>query len=298
MGTRTWRQRDLPPYLFLTPAVILMLVFVYIPIVENFRSSLYRWSSFTPNWHFVGLGNYERLLADSLFWQSILNNVRYALISVGCQVAVALLLAAVLESALFSRPLAGFFRTSLFLPSVLAVTIVGVTWQALYRPDTGLINQALSSMGLERLTRAWLGEETTAMFSIIGVSQWQWVGYTAVLFVVAIRAIPRDLYEAARIDGASAVQQFLHVTVPGVRETTLVLATITVIGAFRVFDIVWVMTAGGPNHASEVLGSYLYRTAFRDDEMGYASTIASMVFVITSALTVIQLRLGRTGKEA
>lgn len=286
------------PYLFLTPAVVVMLVFVYIPVFESFRYSLYRWNSFSPDWEWVGLQNYAQLLPDPLFWASIRNNLWYAVISVGFQVVLALILAAILEAGIVSRKLSTFFRTTLFLPAVLAITVVGVTWQMLYQPQTGLINQVLTSVGLGSLARAWLGEEHTALFSVIGVSQWQWVGYTVVLFVVAIRNLPRELYEAARIDGASVWQQFLHITVPGVRETTLVLLTITVVGAFKVFDIVWVMTAGGPNHASEVLGSFLYRTAFRDDQMGYASTISSMLFLITFALTVIQLRVGRTGKDA
>ena len=298
MVGQKWRQGVLAPYVFLAPAVVLMLVFVYIPIVESFRYSLYDWNSFTPEWEWVGLGNYEKLLQDQLLWKSILNNIWYAVISVAIQVFFALVLAAMLESGAISRRLATFFRTAIFLPAVLAVTIVGITWQMLFRPDTGLINQLLTTIGLPSLARAWLGEESTAMFAIIGVSQWQWLGYTMILFIVAIRGTPRDLYEAARIDGANAIQQFWHVTVPSVRETTLVLATITVIGAFMVFDIVWVMTAGGPNHASEVLGSYLYRTAFRDDAMGYASTIASMLFLITLSLTFVQLRLGRTGKDA
>jgi raffinose/stachyose/melibiose transport system permease protein len=147
------------------------------------------------------------------------------------------------------------------------------------------------------MTHTWLGEEDTAMYAVIMVSQWQWVGYVMILFLVAIQAIPEELFESARIDGASGWQQFFHITVPMVRETTLVMTTITVIGAFKVFDIVWVMTAGGPNHASEVLGNYLYRVGFRNDEMGYASALASLLFVITFALTFVQLRLGRSGKE-
>ena len=118
-----------------------------------------------------------------------------------------------------------------------------------------------------------------------------------ILFIVAIQAIPEELYEAARIDGANRIQQFFRITVPLVRETTLVWTTITVIGAFKVFDIVWVMTAGGPNHASEVLGNYLYRVGFRNDEMGYAAAIASLLFIITFLLTFIQLRIGRSGEE-
>jgi raffinose/stachyose/melibiose transport system permease protein len=118
-----------------------------------------------------------------------------------------------------------------------------------------------------------------------------------VLFIVAIQAIPEELYESARMDGASPLQQFLAVTVPLVRETVLVLTTVTVIGAFKVFDIIWVMTAGGPNNSTHTLGSYLYRVGFRNDEMGYASAIASLLFVITFVLTIVQLRIGRSGEE-
>jgi raffinose/stachyose/melibiose transport system permease protein len=147
------------------------------------------------------------------------------------------------------------------------------------------------------LTRTWLGEEGTAIYSIIAVSQWQWVGYCMVLFIVAIQAIPEELYESARIDGASPLQQFVTITVPLVRETILVLTTVTVIGGFKVFDIIWVMTAGGPNNSSHTLGSYLYRVGFRNDEMGYASAIASLLFVITFVLTIVQLKIGRSGEE-
>ncbi|MCC6312438.1 MAG: sugar ABC transporter permease [Thermomicrobiales bacterium] len=294
MGRRT----NLAPYLFLLPAVVLMLVFVYIPVIESFRFSLFKWNSFSPEWTWVGLGNYRKLLPDPIFWQSIGNNIWYAIISVAIQVFLALMLAALLESHAVGRRLSTFFRTSLFLPAVLAITIVGVTWQMLYRPDTGLINQVLHVVGLDSWTRAWLGEERTAIFSVIAVSQWQSLGYLMVLLIVAIRAVPRELYEAARIDGAGIWRQFRDVTVPGVRETTLVLVIITVVGAFKVFDVVWVMTAGGPNHASEVLGTFLYRTAFRDDEMGYASAIATMLFFITFALAAVQLWAGRSGKDA
>jgi raffinose/stachyose/melibiose transport system permease protein len=119
-----------------------------------------------------------------------------------------------------------------------------------------------------------------------------------ILYIVAIQALPEELYEEARIDGASGIQQFFNITVPMVRETILVLLTITVIGGFKVFDIVWVMTAGGPNNASNTLGGYLYRVGFRNDEMGYASALATVLFLITFALTFIQLRIGRTGEES
>lgn len=291
-------RKQLLPYLLLLPAVAVMLLFVYVPVVENIYYSLFRWSSIDPSMKFVGFANYLRIFSDKIIPIALRNNVLYALISVVFQVGLSLVLAAILESKIIRPRWGATFRNTLFLPSVLAVTVVGLTWQLIFSPNSGLLNQVLRGIGLDSLTHAWLGEESTAIFSIIGVSQWQWVGYCMILFIVAIQAIPEELYEAARIDGASGIQQFFNITVPMVRETILVLTTITIIGGFKVFDIVWVMTAGGPNNSSNTLGGYLYRVGFRNDEMGYASALATLLFLITFALTFIQLRIGRTGKEA
>ncbi|HWS23861.1 MAG TPA: sugar ABC transporter permease [Anaerolineales bacterium] len=289
--------RSATPYLFLLPAIAVMSIFVYLPILENFYYSLFRWSAIDPEMHFLGLGNYIRMFSDKYIWLSLKNNMLYAIISVFFQVAVALILAYLLESKLIRPAWGTFFRNALFMPAVLAVTVVGLTWYLIYRPDTGLINQFLRLINLDSLTRTWLGEADTAIYSVIAVSQWQWVGYCMVLFIVAIQGIPDELFESARMDGATVWQQFMLVAVPMVRETILVLTTITVIGAFKVFDIVYVMTGGGPNHASDVLGNYLYRVGFRNDEMGYSAAIATLLFVITFALTFVQLRIGRSGSE-
>lgn len=298
MRDRQLRLSGATPYLFLAPAILLLLIFVFLPLVQTFYYSLFRWSSIDPTLHFVGLENFVRIFSDKLVGRGLINNVWYAVGSLAFQVYLALVLAAVLESGLVGNRIAAFFRSALFLPSVLAVTVVGVAWQLLYQPEQGLVNQLLGAMGLESLARPWLGSEKTAIFSVIAVSQWQYTGYSMLLFLVAIQAIPKELYEAATIDGANRIQQFFSITVPGVRETTLVLVSITVIGAFKVFDIIWVMTGGGPNHASQVLGTYLYRAGFRDDEMGYASALATILFAITFVLTAVQMRLRRGGKGA
>ena len=290
-------KKKLTPYMLLLPALIIMLVFVYLPVVQNIYYSLFRWSSIDPSMKFIDIQNYTRIFSDKIVAVSLRNNVLYAVISVVFQVGLSLVLAAILEAKIIRPSMANAFRNTLFMPAVLAITVVGITFQLIYSPNTGLINQLLEAVGLENLTRAWLGEETTAIYSIIAVSQWQWVGYDMILFVVAIQAIPEEMYEAASIDGASVIQKFFNITVPMVRETILVLTTITVIGGFKVFDIVWVMTAGGPNNSSQTLGSYLYRVGFRNDEMGYASALATLLFVITLVLTFIQLRVGKTGSE-
>jgi len=291
-------KRKITPYLFLAPAIFIMLIFVYTPIVQGVYNSLFQWNAISPKWIYVGLGNYKRLLGDKIIWLSIKNNLWYAVISVFFQVFIALVLAAILESGIITKRVSSIFRTSLFIPSILSVSVVGLTWNLLLRPQQGLVNQFLDIIGLHQWSHAWLGDEKTAIFSIIGVSQWQWVGYIMVLFIVAIQAIPQELYEAAKIDGANGIQQFIYITIPSVRETTLVMSTITVIGAFKVFDIVWVMTGGGPNNSSQVIGSYMYKTGFRIDEMGYASAIAIIIFIITFSFTALQLRIGRTGQEA
>lgn len=281
------------PYLALAPVLLFLGAFLYIPAVLDFVYSAHSWSSLSPTWRFVGLGNFRDLLRDPLFWQSLRGNVLYAFVSLVIQVALALVLAAVLESGVVGTRLSAFFRVSYFIPSIMPITVIGLLWQILYQPDVGLIDQALHAAGLGALAHAWLGEEATALPSIVAVSQWQWLGYITVLFVVAIRAIPRELYEAAQIDGARAWRTFWHVTVPGVSETTVLMGLITIFGAVKVFDIVWVMTGGGPNNASQVLGSYMYRSAFRDDRVGYAAAIAVVMFVICSVVGAAQLYWSR-----
>ena len=278
--------------LWVAPAVLLLAVFVYYPVVDNLHLSLYRWNAFSPKEIWVGLDNYAALAADPIFWSSLFNNVAYAVVSVICQVGGGLVLAAVLEE--FVRPrFRGFLRTVYFIPVTISLTVTGLLFQFLYHPTFGLINQLLAAVGHPEWAHSWLGESATAIWSIIAMSQWQSVGYVMVLFIVAMQRIPRELYEAAYIDGASRIQAFRKITVPLVREMTLLAMIITVSGAFLVFNEVQVMTAGGPNNASHTLGTWLYKSAFFNDQMGYAAAIAVVIFVITLAASILQLFLGR-----
>ena len=196
--------------------------------------------------------------------------------------------AAILEEKAF-RGMQPFFRTVYFLPSVISISVVGLLFQLVYHPSIGLLNQGLRDIGLGGLCHAWLGEKNTAIFAIIATSQWQYMGYIMLLFLVAIQKIPQELYEAAEIDGVNAFQKFRYVTLPQVKDTLVMCVIITLIGGFKVFDEVYVMTAGGPGRSTEVLASYLYRAGFRNDEMGLASAIATTIFVITFTMTLVQL---------
>lgn len=279
-------------FLYVFMAFLLVIVFIYIPIVQNFVYSLYRWSSFSKEKVFVGFRYYIRLFQDPVFYTALKNNTLYAIISIICQVFIGLIIASILEDKII-RKFQPVFRTVFFLPSVISITVVGLLWQLIYDPNIGILNNFLYKIGLEKFAHAWLGESSTAMLSVIFVSQWQYTGYIALLFLIAIQKIPKELYEAAMIDGASKIQTFFKVTVPQVKKMILVTSTITLIGAFKVFDEVYVMTSGGPGYSTEVLASYMYRVGFRNDEMGYAATIATIVFIITFSLTFLQFKIAK-----
>jgi raffinose/stachyose/melibiose transport system permease protein len=277
---------------WVAPALVLLLVFVYYPVVENFRLSFFSWSAFSPVPIFVGLENYRTALEDAVFWRAMLNNVYYAVASLVFQVFFALVLAALLEEAVGKR-LRGFLRTVYFIPAAISITVAGILFSFIYNPQIGLLNRLLDFVGLDSWQHAWLGDGDTAIWGIIAMSQWQSIGYTAILFVVAIQRIPRELFEAARMDGAGPVRSFFTITIPMVREMTTLLVILTISGAFLVFNEVMVMTAGGPNNASQVLNTLLYRNAFFEDDMGYAATIATVIFVITFVIAATQIAVSR-----
>ncbi|ATH95498.1 MULTISPECIES: carbohydrate ABC transporter permease [Bacillus] len=282
------------PFVFLFPA-LLFLLFVYIPILQNIVLSFFQWSTFEPQKAFIGFGNYIQLFQDPVFFQALKNNALYAAVSIVFQVGGGLITAAILEDRLLRRS-SPFFRTVFFLPVVISMTVIALLFDFIYNPDTGLLNQFLQAVGLDQWTRAWLGDRETAMLSVIFVSQWQSVGYIAMLYIVAIQKIPSELYEAALLDGAGKVRTFFAITVPGTKEMSFVAVVMTLTGAFTVFNEPYILTGGGPGNASEVLSTFLYKAAFSKDMMGYASAIATVILLITLSLSIIQMRLFKTGK--
>ncbi len=282
-------------WLYILPAILLIGTFVYVPIIQNFYFSLFKMNSYTDEKIFVGLSHYVRIFKDDVFYTSLKNNITYALISVICQVGLGTVLAILIESKLTGR-LRNFYRNVLFMPSLISVTAVGLLWYFIYNPNVGMLNALLTKIGLENLTHAWLAEPNVAIYSIIAMSQWQYTGYIMVLILVAIQKIPQELFEAAEIDGANGIQKSLFVIIPNIKEMLLVTSVITVIGAFKLFTEIYVMTMGGPYNTTQVLGTYLYQSAFMFDEMGYASAIAVIIFTITFTASIIQIRMAKSGK--
>lgn len=281
------KRRNIEALAFTVPALMILGVFVFYPLVRNIIYSFqsFTLSSVTKEW--VGLKNYATLLSDKIILTCLKNNILYALISIVIQVGFGLVLAAVLEDVAF-RKLAPTLRSIYFIPTVISMTVVCLLFDFVYNPQMGLLNSFLEMIGLESLTKIWLGSKKTAMYAVIAVSQWQSTGYVAMLFIVAIQKIPRDLYEAAEVDGASKIKRFFYITVPQVRQMFFVTMILTVSGAFTVFNEPYILTSGGPGTATMVLSLHMYQTGFVKNNMGYASTIAMLIFVITAVLSSVQ----------
>jgi raffinose/stachyose/melibiose transport system permease protein len=290
------RHKRYVPYAYILPCLLIVVVFVYVPIIQNVYFSFFRMSSYSRTPRFIGLENYAKLLRDSTFFTALKNNLLFALISMIVQIGGGTVIALLLENRTAGKG-ARFFRNLYFIPSLISVSAVAVLFLFIYEPDIGMLNNLLRAVGLGRFARAWLGDPKTAMLSIIAMSQWQYTGYSVILLVVAIQKIPEELFEAAFIDGASARQRAAHITVPLIREMILVTLVISLTGCFKVFAEVFATTQGGPGVSSQVLGTYLYKTVFGFDNLGYGSVIAFVVFLITFAASLLQVRLLRSGER-
>lgn len=289
-------KRKLSPFLFLLPSLIFLTVFVFVPLIQNIYNSFFSFSVFSSEKSFIGWSNFQTLLGDKIVLTAIKNNLRYAVISVTLQVGFGLVLAAILEDRIFRR-FAAFFRVTFFMPVMISVSVIALLFGFIYNPQMGLLNSFLELIGLENLGKAWLGNSKTAIYAVIAMSQWQSIGYVMMLFVVAIQKIPKELYEASELDGAGKIRQFFSVTVPQVRETLFVNALITINGSMLVFNEPYILTNGGPGTSSTTLSVYMYQMGFFRDRMGYASTIAITIFILTAIFALIQFRISRTGKE-
>ena len=281
------KKRNLQALAFAVPAILILGIFVYFPLIENFIYSFqsFTLSSATKEW--VGFDNYRHLFSDKIILVSLKNNILYAVISIVIQVGFGLVLAAVLEDIAFHK-FAPALRSIYFIPTVISMTVVCLLFDFVYNPQMGLLNSFLELVGLDGFTRVWLGSKKTAMYAVIAVSQWQSTGYVAMLFIVAIQKIPRDLYEAAEVDGAGKLKRFFYITVPQVRQMFFVTMILTVVGAFTVFNEPYILTGGGPGTATMVLSLHMYQTGFVKNNMGYASTIAMLNFIITAILSSVQ----------
>jgi raffinose/stachyose/melibiose transport system permease protein len=238
--------------------------------------SLYQTDLLSPS-VFVGLRNYEILFRDSVFQQSLKNNILLVCGSLIAHLVIALFLANILFAKLRGT---NFFQSVFFLPSVITGVAVGLTWTFILNSQFGLVNKILEILNLAQFQHQWLADKDTAMLAIIIVVMWQYIGYHMVIQLAAMRNIPGELYEAAALDGASKWRQFTDITFPLIKPVLKVDAILIITGSLKYFDLVFVMTRGGPNHATEVLSTYLYYQGFRTLKYGYASAIGNILLLL------------------
>lgn len=289
-AARFWPRRGLlgaPGYLYVAPVVVWFLAFNLAPIVLGVAISLTNWNILAPP-SFVGFTNYVALVHDSLFWQSMGNTLYFAIASVGLGTVLSLGLALALNQKL---RLQGLYRTIFFLPAVTALIAVAMVWRWLYDSEYGLINWGLSLVGIPPLN--WLGDPHLAMPAVILMSVWRSAGFNTIIFLAGLQGIPGEYHEAASIDGANRWSRFWRITLPLVSPTTFFVAVNGLIGSWQVFDQVWAMTQGNPEHATTTIVFLIYSNGFQWGKTGYAAAMAYALFVVIMLFTWVQFRLQR-----
>lgn len=286
---RTMR-REWSAYVFLAPGVIIFSLFTVAALIFALYLTLHEWNIIQPETPFVGLDNYREMLADEKYRESIINTFYFTGGSVPLSMAIGLLLALLLNQPIRFR---GLFRTMYYLPVVTPLIASAILWKWLYNSNYGLFNYYLLKGHLISEPLLWLSDRNLAMPSIILMTVWGGVGFSMVVYLAGLTAIPEDLYEAAEIDGAGAFQRFWYITLPMLSPTTLFLLVIGIIGSFQVFGQIFVMTQGGPVGRTTTMVYFIYEAAFKFYEMGYASTLAFGLFALLLVVTVMQLRVYR-----
>ncbi|RHO90644.1 sugar ABC transporter permease [Ruminococcus sp. AF42-9BH] len=278
------KEKKFYPNYFTYPAIIVFTIFYCFPIIASFIMSFTNWNiKRISEPKFVAFKNFARLFNDDYFLLALKNTVLFAVVTTLGIVILGLLLALLLNSAIKGKT---FLRTCFYLPAVLSLIVVGIMFKAVFKLDGGILNQILTTIGLESLTRDWLGDGKTAMWSIIFVQIWKWSGFAMTIYLAGLQGISKDYYEAATIDGAGTWDKFKNITLPLLAPAFTVVITMNTIGGFKVFEQVYVMTNGGPGNATQVLNTYIYKE-FSKGTLGRSSAASLLLFLMISVIAVL-----------
>jgi multiple sugar transport system permease protein len=272
-------------WLFLAPEAIGIVSLAIFPLVFSLVLSFTDWNlaGGFEAMHWVGWDNFTRMLDDSKFIKSLQNNLLFTAVTVPCGLITAMIMAVVVHTKLYAKDL---FKILFFIPYICSTVAIAAVWAALYQPSNGPINQLLRQIGFEH-PPLWLADTKYAIVAIMIISIWQGLGYQMIIFLAGLTQIPEDMYESADIDGATGIEKFWHITVPLLAPTTLFLTITTIIGSFKVFDIIKFLTDGGPNDASTVLVYRIYEEGFINFNMGYASALSWVLFILVIAVSSV-----------
>lgn len=279
------RRRRRAGWLLLAPALLHATVWIGLPVVAAVALAFTSYDVLTPP-RFVGLGNFRDMLDDEVFRQSIVNTMVYTFFTVPVGMALGLLMALALNTGLRAR---GIYRTAVFLPQVTATVAIALVWLWIYNPRNGLFNLLLGLFGIDG--PAWLASTTWAMPSVILVGIWQGIGMKMLIYLAALQGLPKELYEAASVDGASRVRQFFSLTLPLLKPATFFVLITSMISAFQSFDQIYVLTDGGPANSTTMMTYEIYKSAFREFRMGYACAQSLVLFILLMAFTLVNRRI-------
>jgi ABC-type sugar transport system permease subunit len=298
-GSRLKRSQRLAGYLFVLPTLALFLAFVGWPILQTLYLSLNKWSGFGDK-TFVGAANYTRMLSDPVARRALVVTLVFTAVTTIVQTVLGIVIAVLVNEVW--RRVGIVVRTILFIPGIVSFVVSGVLWKLIYDPNIGTLNRLLGSLGLTGLQHTWLADRATVLPAIILVAVWGGVGMNMLIFFAGIQGIDPGLYEAAEVDGAGPFQRFFNITVPSLRVVTGIVVSLGLLNGFKIFDIIYVMTGGGPNHASEVFGTYLYNLAFGSTsgslpQFGYASAFSVVVMIMCILAVIIQMTITRRAER-
>lgn len=268
--------------LFVLPAFVLFLAFFVYPILSALNNSFTSWNGISRNITYIGFDNYFTAFQDAAFWKSVRNNVYFILFSCLIQVPLIVIFSLLIANV---KRLKGLYKTAVFMPSIMSTAVIGILWGFIYNPDFGLANEILGVFGLPQVY--WLSDKNWAMLSILITNAWQWTGFYIVVVLAAIISIPKELDEAAAIDGATGFQRATRITIPLVMPIISVVIMLSMAGAMKAADIVLVMTKGGPAGSTDVMATYMIRYAITSFRHGFGNSIAVLIFVFTIVLTAL-----------
>jgi raffinose/stachyose/melibiose transport system permease protein len=281
--------------LFAIPAFLLYAAFFLYPFIQSVLLSLTDWDGVQAVRRFIGAANYGRLLRDPLMWLSLSHNVIWVIVGTIFPVVIGLLLAVLLWSGRTRMKI--LFRTVYFMPVVLSPVVSGIIWGWIYSPIFGILNRFLSTVGLGSFARGWLGDPFWALYSVLGAAIWCYFGFCFVILFAGLQNVDMNLYDAAELDGAGAWRRFAHVTVPQLGSVLTMVLVYTLIGGFNVFDIVFVMTGGGPANFTELIATYTYKKSFMENQVGYGASLSTVMTALSLAASAVFLGLRRRGEK-
>lgn len=273
------------PYLLVSPYLVFVLLFVLFPVLFCFFLTFNKWNIISPM-KFIGVDNYSRLFQDRLFWKAIGNTLKFLLLHIPLQLAVSLFLAYLLHQKIRA---AAFFRTSFFMPVIVSGVVVTILWQQILGYDSGLINRALMSMGMNKL--GWLVAPELAIYSIAIMATWKNLGLYVILFLIGLQTVPAQYYEAAKMEGATRWQQFYHITLPMINPTIFMVVILSTIGGFSLFIEPYIMTGGGPLNTTLSAVLYIYKQAFQYYNMGYSATLGFFYALMIMTVVILQKKI-------